>query len=267
MRYIFVDEAGTSDKEPVTVVVGIIADADKHVVDADNLVKEVLGAVPDKFSKDFVFHATQVFNDKEYQKYWSMTDRLKLLYSMMSIPKKIGMAITVSVTWRRAVDYSDIISSLDISQSQMEHIVTFANCLCIADRNIRNHAGHKEVATVVAEDIPEMRRYLKNIPKMYRDGIHLSPEHLRETISDKEAGYTTQSGEMRITRIRNSVYFADKSEDPLVQVADALAYGFRRYFSKQKFGEEFINAILGDLNLVRNFQEPGGTECWWPKDS
>ena len=73
------------------------------------------------------------------------------------------------------------------------------------------------------------------------------------------------SGDMRVTRIRNSVHFVEKGEDPLVQVADACAYGFRRYFAKEKFGLEFVQAILGDEKMLRNFAPPGGAECYWPK--
>ncbi|GEM_PF-4149362 len=82
-------------------------------------------------------------------------------------------------------------------------------------------------------------------------------KHMRETISDNEAGFITQSGDIRITRIRNSVHFVDKAEDPLVQVADACAYGFRRFFAKEKFGVEFVRSILrhvGDASVIGRYQ-------------
>lgn len=266
MRYIFVDEAGTSVHEPVTVVVGIIADADTHIKAAEGLVSEILSGVPTQHGHNFTFHATSVFGNKKYQADWLLVDRLELLKQMMSVPRRIGMALTLSATWRNAVDYSETIRDLKLTQSQFEHLMTFGNCLAVADRNIRRHARINEVASVVAEDVPEMRKFLKIIPKMYRENpFHFRPEHLRETPSDKEAGFNTQSGEMRIARIRNSVNFVEKSEDPLVQVADACAYGFRRFFAKEKFGDDFAKAIVGDAALLRNFESPGGTECWWPR--
>lgn len=265
MRYIFADEAGTSAHEPVTVVVGIIANADMHVMGAEGLVKEILGAVPSKFKADFVFHATQVFGDKKYQTDWTLNDRLLLLEAMMSVPRRMGMALTVSTNWRGAVDHTEAAKSVGLSQCQFEHLMTFGNCLAVADRNIRRHAQPNEVASVVAEDVPEMRRFLKMVPKIFRDNpMHLGPEYLRETSKDKQAGYLTQSGDLRISRIRNSVHFVEKSEDPLVQVADACAYGFRRYFAGEKFGDKFARAILGDESLLHHFASPGGTECWWP---
>lgn len=265
VRYLFMDEAGTSAVEPVTVVVALIADADNHVMSAEALALELLGCVPPQHKDGFVFHATQVFGDQKYREGWSMTDRLYLLKGMMSLPRRIGMAISLSAVWRNSIPESDQNPRLRISSEQMDHLLAFSYCLTVADRNIRRFAGPREVASIVAEDVPDMRRFLKAAPKAWKDNpIHLGPELLRQTERDLAAGYSTQSGEFRITRIRNSVHFVEKSEDPLVQVADACAYGFRRYFAGESFGQEFADAILGDHRLLRNFAAPAGAECWWP---
>ncbi|ACT50853.1 DUF3800 domain-containing protein [Methylovorus glucosotrophus] len=267
MRFIFMDEAGTSAKEPVTVVVGLIADADKHIHAAEKLVKETLGSVPPQFQDGFVFHATQVFGDRKYQESWSMTDRLHLLKCMMSIPRKIGMSITISAHWRGSVDYN-LGSQSSLSPDQFEHLMAFSTCLAISDRNIRRHGRPTETAFIVAEDVPAMRKYLKNSASSYRDRpLYIPPELLRTTSKDEAAGYMTQSGELRITRIRNSVHFVDKAEDPLVQLADACAYGCRRYFAKEKFGNEFVDSILGSHRLIEHFDKPSGTECFWFHES
>src|ERR1700730_8168636 len=55
LRYIFVDEAGTSARERISVVVGIIANADEHVMSAEALALEVLRGVPVKFRDGFKF--------------------------------------------------------------------------------------------------------------------------------------------------------------------------------------------------------------------
>jgi hypothetical protein len=263
VRFVFVDEAGTSTHEPVTVVVAIVADADSHVMSAEALVKETLGAVPSQHKENFVFHATAVFNDRKYQNGWSMTDRLKLLKNMMKVPRRIGMAVAVSAVWRNSAG-SSVVDPRVMSQSQFDHYKAFTSCMGVVDRNIRENAGLSEVATVVAEDVPEMRRFLKSVPQNLRDyPMHVSPEHMRRTPSDKAAGYSIQSGEMRVTRIRNSVHFVEKSEDPLVQVADACAYGFRRYFAGEQFGSDFADAIIGSHLLLKDFGSPESVGCWW----
>ncbi len=265
MRYIFVDEAGTSAREPVTVIVGLIAHADDHVLNAEALADEALGGVPDRYRDGFTFHATEVFNSKRYQDAWSINDRLDLLTTMMAVPRRIGMAICVSAQWRGAVDFTTGYGSLGLSPAQSDHFHAFVQLIGVADRNIRRHAGPREVATVVAEDVPEMRRFLKQVPMMLRQrAIHLAPDQLRRTVEDEEAGHLTQSGDIRVVRIRNSVHFVEKMDDPLVQIADACAYGLRRFLAREKFGDDFARAILGDERHMRVFSSPGGAQCYWP---
>jgi hypothetical protein len=50
---------------------------------------------------------------------------------------------------------------------------------------------------------------------------------------------------MRITRIVDDVHFTPKAAAPMLQVADAVAFGFRRYLSQKEHGHAFAEAILG----------------------
>jgi Protein of unknown function (DUF3800) len=262
-----VDEAGTSAYEPVTVVVGIIANADEHVMTAEALANETLGAVPEQFKDKFVFHAMQVFGDSKYQDAsWGLTDRLELLKAVMRIPRRVGMAVTVAAQWRGSVDHTYGLGNIPgFTPAKSDHLMAFQLCLAVADRNIRKRAGVSEVATVVAEDVPEMKRHLSLVPRLLRENSWVIPQNqMRPTGSDLEAGFITQIGDVSVTRIRNSVHFVEKAEDPMVQVADACAFGFRRFFAGQKFGVDFVEAILGDTDMVRNFASPGGCECYWP---
>jgi hypothetical protein len=232
---------------------------------AEDLVLEVLGGVPPKFRDGFKFSAKNVFGDEKYQADWSMTDRIELLQSMMSIPRRIGMAVSLGVKWRGATDFSEAHKGLGLTPSESDHLMAFITCLAVADRNIRKHAGHREVATVVAEDHPTMKKHLRHIPReMRKHPIILGPDHLRKTETDLKAGYLTQKGDFRVERIRNSVHFVAKEEDPLVQVADACAYGFRRFFNSEKFGLEFVRSILETESHLKDFASPGGASCFWP---
>ena len=266
VRFIFVDEAGTSEPEPVTVVAGVIANADEHIMVAEKLVHECIGAVPPALKDNFVFHATDVLNNHsdKYSDKWSITDRLKLLKNVMSVPRRTNMAISFSVQWRGKVDHSKSLPS-KLRDHEKDHLMAFANCLALADRNIRDKAGAMEIATVVCEDCQDMRQYLKKVPDWYKKNpIHLGPKDLRWIEEDERAGYLTQSGDMRIERIRGSVHFVEKDEDPLVQVADACAFGIRRFFAGQKFGRDFVEAIFGYPSALEHFKEPGGAMCsWW----
>jgi hypothetical protein len=266
VRYIFIDEAGISAKETVTVVVGIIAHADEHVMSAEALALETLNGVPRGLRDGFTFSAKNVFGDEAHQQAgWSLTDRLDLLSGMMSIPRRIGMAISIGVAWRGTIECTEE-EKKRYRPEQWDHFRAFTTCVARADRGIRQHAGPREVATIVAEDVPELKGLLKSVPHMLRTkGTVFPSSHMRLTETDQAAGHLTQSGDMRVERIRNSVHFVEKNEDPLVQVADACAYGFRRYFEGQKFGVEFARAIVGDENALKDFGPPSGGGCFWPQ--
>ena len=63
----------------------------------------------------------------------------------------------------------------------------------------------------------------------------------------RELGYNTQQTDARLSRIRKTIHFVKKDEDEMVQIADACAFGMRRYFSRLQFGDEFMHAIAGGL--------------------
>lgn len=256
MRYIFVDEAGTSEKEPITVVVGIIAHADAHVMIAEALLKEALGGVPLKFQDNFVFHATDVWNSKAYRDDWMMTDRLSVLGNVMRIPRRIGMAVSMGMI-RKETGSSPDLEGLGLSLEQQHHVISFLGCLGRADKYIREYGDAREVATVVAEDVDQMRKHLREIPSILARPTSpiRSKELLHPTLRDKMVGYIGQETEMRVTRIRKSIHFVKKGDDPLIQIADACAFGFRRFFAGLDHGLELVHAILGGVPEISDFAE------------
>jgi hypothetical protein len=262
VRYVFIDEAGTSAEEPVTVVVGLIIDADKQLMLAEAAVSEVLGAVPKQFrTEDFEFHALEIWNSPKYREHWLMSDRLGLLRRMMALPRRLRIPITMCMARRDAE--GDFPIPEGMTRAQVQHVMAFGNVITHSDKYIRDHAEPNEVATVVAEDVPEMRRHLQRLPKFFRDNP-FRPSAVRPTLEEIRLGYTVQETDVRVSRIRSSVHFVQKGDDPLIQLADACAFGFRRYFSNQKFGEDFVMSILGDLPPQEDFAGPISVRTWLP---
>jgi hypothetical protein len=97
VRYVFVDEAGISANEPMSVVVGLIVHADKQVMFAEAAINEALQGVPMKFRDDFKFSAKEVWNDKRFRDDWAQTDRLAFLRTMMSLPGRLNIPISVGM--------------------------------------------------------------------------------------------------------------------------------------------------------------------------
>ncbi|ARN82033.1 hypothetical protein B1812_14180 [Methylocystis bryophila] len=278
MRYIFVDEAGKSEKEPLTVVTGVIAHADAHVIDAETMVNEVCGAVPPQYAEDFVFHATDIWNNRKYKEDWSQTDRLALMVEMMRIPRRLRMALSFSIVRREMEIPKEFLDLGMKTKEEYHHFYAFLHCLQRADKYIREYAAPKEVATVVAEDVPEMRKWLDPVTKIpgYRrsHGINSRKDALEPTLADKtprqignkSVTFVAQEGDMRLSRIRQSIHFVKKNEEPLTQLADACAFGLRRYFCGADHGDKMAYAILGHYPRLEDYAGETSTAVvfWHP---
>jgi hypothetical protein len=260
VRLIYVDEAGTSVKEPVSVVVGIIIHADEQWKQIQSKVAEVLKVVPKHYRPDFIFHAKTVWGSEKYRQNWSMGERLTLLHKMMSLPRQLSLPIALGVV-RRATPPPDNLPP-SLPENEFHHAYAFWLCVCQADKFLRKHAGLNEIGTVVAEDV-DMRKLLReviNVPE-------LSFPVPQSSFTSPEISVSAVQ-EFKITRIVDTIHFVEKKHAPLLQIADACAYGFRRYFAGEKYGDDYVNSILGKkwnsvredltnpLGLLIRFQSP-----------
>jgi hypothetical protein len=67
----------------------------------------------------------------------------------------------------------------------------------------------------------------------------------KPTLREQETGTIVQNPADKISRIKDGAHFVGKADAPLLQIADACAFGLRRFFAEQKFGDEFVQSILG----------------------
>jgi hypothetical protein len=237
VRYIYIDEAGISAPEPVTVVIGVIIHADTQWRLAEFAINKLFNdAVPNCYKQNFIFHAKSIWGLKKYHENWPLQNRLNYLCSMMKIPRQLNIPIALGVSYRNT---PQIITSYEIKQEEIHHIMAFVMCVSQADKYMRRYAVANEVATIVAEDLPKMRRLL-------RSAFHKA----------KNIPIITKTSEIRISRIIDTVHFTEKAYAPLLQLADACAYGFRRYFSNQEHGDEFVKAILGKTININDYDGP-----------
>ena len=204
VRFVYVDEAGTSAEEPVSVVVGIIVHADKQWRLIESKVAEVLKVIPDCYQTGFIFHAKAVWGSKKFRENWSKQERLALLHEMMSIPRQLRIPIALGIVRRNHPSLDTLPPSL--AEHEFHHAYAFWLCVCQADKFLRNHAAPNEVGTVVAEDVPKMRKFLRevlSVPEMT-----FSTQHLR--LTPKEVSINATS-EFRITRIIDTIHFVEKT--------------------------------------------------------
>jgi len=162
----------------------------------------------------------------------------------MAIPGQIGMAIAWGIGREEGIIPDG--PAPDLPKKQIQHMYVFAHCVATADAYIRNQCAANEVATVVAEDVPEMRKFLRNaffglLVNPYKVG----PDRMVQFAADKAAGRIHPGLEFRISRIINTIHFVEKKDSLIILLADACAFGLRRYFSGQSYGTEFAKAMFG----------------------
>lgn len=255
VRFIFMDEAGTSPspQEKVRIVISLVVHGDQQLLSAEAMLREALGAVPTDFAEGFDFHADDVWSAVKYRERWALTDRKNLLQSVMSIPRRLNIPVCMGLCWADTKP-SEISETLRLSAPQENHWWAFFHSIAAADRWIRRFAKHDEIATLVAEH-NDIKKKLAVALQILRDkGLTLPPGMLAPTEAEKRIGYIRQDGNMRVARVRKAIHWVGKDEDPLVWLADACAFGLKRYFAELSFGEDFCRSIVGGLPLMSDFR-------------
>jgi hypothetical protein len=248
VRFIYVDEAGIAADEPITVVVGLVVHADTQWLPVARLVRELLATkVPEHYQDNFIFHASSIWGNKKFRDRWEYEERLAFLHRMMSIPYENGLGICYGAARRDAAPLTA--NPLNWPKEKLDHMISFGSCIAAGSKMIRESANFDEIATVVAEDIPEMRERLKIAADTF-----------------KQKGFAGLQDAFRITNVVDVVHFAKKYEAPILQLADACAFGIRRFLSDESQGEEFLQSItagkhkipkLVDAAQTGGFQKPG----------
>jgi hypothetical protein len=266
VRYIILDEAGTAANEPVRVVVGIIVHADEQCLPAEEAVRSILGLIPPHLRERLpVFHAKTIWGDEKLREHWSFKDRKFLLQAMMSIPRILGLALAIGAC-RSDTDMPPEVLNR-ITSTQAQHAIAFQECIARADSWIDKYAEANEVATVIAEDVPQSKKLLRHVAKWLQDvgyGIPRKDVRLEYPVS-KPLINIDEFRKRKVCRIRLPIHFVDKSDEPLLQIADACAFGFRRFLARQKFGDEFVHTIIGEHQEINKYpidQWGGGIFSW-----
>ncbi|MGW8203987.1 DUF3800 domain-containing protein [Sphingomonas bisphenolicum] len=251
LHYIYLDEAGSSAREPVTVVVGILVHADSMWRVAKDALDHALESVPSRYADGFHFHAKSIWGDKKYRVEWSQEQRLSLLISVMSIPRRLNLPIAIGAC-KRTPEMDGING---ISAEIHDYIAAFGNCITMADRLISASMPDSEVVTLVAENCDSVKNHLKTSLKVLRFGVGAGYEiPVIPTRSERITGVIKQNTALKVSKIVDTVHFAEKDEAPLLQIADACAFGIRRFLRRlctlQHQGRALARpALPGVLNL------------------
>ncbi|HEY2395244.1 MAG TPA: DUF3800 domain-containing protein [Rudaea sp.] len=221
VRLIYLDEAGTSRNEPVAVVAAAIFHPDKQWRNVD----QYLSFLRKRYGlkEDFIFHATELFSGGKVldRKNWPAERRIPILKRVLSIPRKFDIPIMFGFYRQDGVTDADT-----------RHHSAFALCLKRANDFIKDKYDG-EVATVVAENVSEMRRWLAKTPDVLKNPPSTVPE----------------LGRHPFDAVVDQIHFADKQGAPLLQVADAVAFAIRLFMTNHRFGRRTVNFIADNAAI------------------
>jgi len=255
VHLIFMEEAGTSgaEHEVVRIVATVLVEADQQLILVEAALREALGAVPQEFAKGFVFHADDIWSGRRYRDSWAFTDRKLLLESVMRIPHQLGLPICMGLCWANT-EASQLSKLLNITVSDEHHYWAAFFAMSEADRWLRNFGKVNEVGYIVAEQNDLKKEISLALRCLRENPITIPSGGLAATEEEKQLGYVKQDGTLRSTRIRPAIHWVEKADDPLVWLADACAFGLKRYFSDKQFGDDFCRAMLGKLPNKPDFK-------------
>jgi hypothetical protein len=111
--------------------------------------------VPPQLRSGFIFHAKDVWGGyREYRDIWKREKRAEFIAAVASIPRFIPTAISLGKVRR---DWAPPAIPPKLSAADMQHLFAFWRCTGRANKYVRDWGMPSEVATVVAEDVPEKR--------------------------------------------------------------------------------------------------------------
>ncbi|MGW8201891.1 DUF3800 domain-containing protein [Sphingomonas bisphenolicum] len=248
MRLVYVDEAGTSANEPVRVVSSVIVHGDEqHQKLRSELNRLIKHGVPNQFQKDFIIHAKDIFNGGKYRGSWEFKDRLDFLKEIACLPFCFDVPIAVGVVFSGC---DPLPSSIDgkIARNVFEHILAFAYCIERSDYFLRTYLDGSEVGTVIAEDVPKIRKLLSLGGVTFREHpMTLSSDDLKQNRMHKLLNLKPTENSLEIRHIIDVPHFVEKAGAPLLQLADVCAFSFRRCLSRQTNGDDLVLAMLGPI--------------------
>jgi hypothetical protein len=242
VRFVYVDESGISVNEPVIVVAGVIIDADLQWRAVEKYVSQLIDEyVPEEHREGFLFHAKDLFHGSglifDRRKYPLERSR-EALKELLSIPRKFLLPVVYGYLIKRSLpsEISKRSRRLEVGRNQSMAYSLYA---VAAEAYMRSNADFTEVAALVAENNTDTRQPVK----VMRDILKGKYPQLESAADIFSLLLEYAPGVLPVRRIVDTVYFAEKNDAFLLQVADACGL-IIRYFKERKANvEEFFDAL------------------------
>jgi hypothetical protein len=272
MRFVYVDESGISSNESVVVVAGVVIDADSQWKSVESQISKLIEKhVREEDREGFCFHAKELFHGSgkvfgKREKYPLERSR-EALRELLAIPVNFGLPIVFG--WSRKEDwmYTATTRKGQLDEMAHEQAMAFSFCAIAAESYMVKDARAGEIATIVAENNADTHRTVKRVHNILRG----RKRSLRQfvTVLGKQMGLSPEI--MPLKRIIDTVYFAEKDDAFLLQIADACAFIIRYFIEEKSNVDDFLDAFtnghpenIGDREKMKRF--PAGLNWLVPEE-
>lgn len=239
VRYVHVDEAGISRREPYAVVAGIVTHADKQWRALNQYLSDMADdLVPNEYREGLIFHAKDLFHGsgKFDREKWPRQKRMAIMEQLALIPSKFDIPVVSGIVEKKKHQWSDSTAS---EMDANHYALAFGLCATSAEYFMRNFAEPDEVATLIAEDVPHMRKHAQWGYKVLKN-----PSLGWDKGSDALASCAP------LTRIVEQPMFAAKDQSSILQVADLLAFALCRRANGKNDVSELIKLFFPHIIML-----------------
>lgn len=244
MRFVYVDESGISSKERVTVVAGVIVNADEQLKLVEQHVENIIAEyVPEEYRKGFSFHATDLFHGGGRifdRRHYPLERSHEILRKLLRVTGELRLPIVYG--------YSEKTSLLEIFKkvpprhaAAIHHAYTYSMCAVGAERYMRQSAEPSELASLVVENNDNSQKAVKLMHALMRS------RNLDDASSPLLADLEQMAPDcLPLKKIVHGVYFALKEDSSLLQIADACAFTIRCFLEAKPGIKEFCDVLTGN---------------------
>jgi Protein of unknown function (DUF3800) len=241
VRFVFLDEAGTSGPEPIAVVGGVFVHGDEQIIPLEDHLEELVKKhIPTDSHDGFVFHATDIWSGTGFFKNkddWPWEKRGHILEDLCKIPSLLDIPIIFAFRNKLEIEFPDNIKPLSKQDSIiLSHAHVFMLCTLAIEENTRN-VWPGEIVQLVAEDNGQSRAAIKQSHDLLRNShrMRLPPEAIEL---------------LPLKKIRGAVHFAEKRESKPLQLADVCAFIIRRRLAKNDIRCSQFYDLLKPMMMV-----------------
>jgi len=264
-RSVYLDESGTDIHSSVAVVAAVIVDTDKQWKRVERYIYDLIQEfAPPEIQNGFVLHARDLFHgwtkNASEKKKRSFPQGPEVLRRLLEAPAKFGLAITFGYIRRQ--EATKYLLDPWTGEKQIKeglageiHAEAYVRAVLAVENYMRTIAKPEELAKLVAEDADPTKKAVENAHTLLM-GQNLQEERAKKFL---DMSWSLRGG-LPLERIVGSIAFEKKTDNPLLQLADACAYILQRFHEGKPHNQQFVDALTrgNTVSLSRNEAVAGG---------